>query len=57
MQAIFNEISSHGIAETVEEIGADADERKIDPRFVADKVGEGLEGEFFGADGLQALFG
>ncbi len=56
MQAVFKQITGDGIAETVEEVGAYADKGEINPGFVAEKVGKGLEGEFFRADGFEALF-
>ena len=55
MQAVFQQVAGHRIAESVEEIRADADERQDDPRLVAEQVGERLEGELLRPDGLQAL--
>ena len=34
VHTIFKQIGRHGIAETIEEIGADADECKVYPGFV-----------------------
>ena len=56
MEAVFQQVSGHGVAESVEEIGADAHQRKVDPRFVAEQVGEGFERELLGPHGLDALF-
>ena len=55
MQAVFQQVAGHCIAESVEEIRADADERQDDPRLVAEQVRERLEGELLRPDGLQAL--
>ena len=57
MQAVLQQIARHGIAESIEEIGADAHEREVDPRLVADEVCKGLEGELLRPDGLQAFLG
>ena len=55
VEAVFHQIGSYGIAETIEEIGADADERKVDPGLVAEKVCKGFEGEFLCPDRFEAL--
>ena len=55
MQAVFHQIGGHGIAESVEEIGANADERKINPGLVLEQVGKGLEGELLCPHRFQAL--
>ena len=56
METVLQQITSHSIAEPIEKVGADTDERQVDPGFVAEQVAEGLERELFGADGFQALF-
>ena len=57
MQAVLQKVTCNGIAETVEEVGANANQSQIDPGLVAEKVCERLEREFLCAHGLQALTG
>ena len=57
MHTILKQVSGHGIAESVEEIGANANEREVYPRLVVDEVGEGFQGEFLGPDRFQPFFG
>ena len=46
MEAIFHQITSHSISESVKEIGANSNKREIDPWFVLKQVSKRLEGEF-----------
>ena len=57
MQAVFHQVTGHGIAEAVEEVGADTDERQVNPGLVLEQVGKRLEGEFLGTNGFQTLLG
>ena len=57
MHAVLKQIACHSVAEAVEEIHADTDEREDDPRPVAEQVTEGLEGELLSTYRLQSLFG
>ena len=57
VHTVLEQIGGHGITETVEEIGADADERQVDPGLVVNQVHEGFEGELLCPDGFQPLFG
>ena len=55
MQAVLHQVGGHRIAETVEKVGANADQRQDNPRLVAEEVGEGLEREFLGTNGFQTF--
>ena len=55
MEAVFDHVTRDCIAETVEEIGADANQRQVDPGLVAEEVAEGLQREFFSADRFEAF--
>ena len=57
VHAVLKQISRHGIAESVEEIGADAYERQVNPGLVVNQVHKRLHGELLCADGLQAFLG
>ena len=57
MQTVFEHIACHGIAETVEEVHADADERQVNPGLVAEQVCKGLQRELLSTHGLQTLLG
>ena len=55
MQTVFHQVTGHRVTETVEEVRADTDECQVNPRFVLEQVGKGLERELLCPNGLQAL--
>ena len=57
VQTVVEHISGHGIAESVEEIGAHGHAGHIQPRLVVHEIDKLVEREFLGAHGFQTFLG
>ena len=57
VEAVGYQVAGYGIAETVEEVGADTNQCEVYPRLVLQQIGKGTQRELIGTDGFQALFG
>ena len=57
MQTVFQQITSHSIAETIKKVRTNTDKCQDNPRLVLKQIAKLLELEFLGTYGLQALLG
>ena len=57
MQAVLKHITSYGIAETIEEVGAYGDSSHIEPSLVVNEIDKLVEGELLRTLRLQTLLG